>query len=85
MARHKIPRKYDELTKEQETEITAYFFGPFKPEWFDKNNILDNRDGTIAKALGVALSQVSHFTITMLEVHMKKVNDKHDKTRKKLC
>lgn len=52
----------EQLTEEQKEMVIRHFKGPFKPEWFDKDGILDNRDKVIAKRLGVGYAQVEKIT-----------------------
>lgn len=49
------------------------FFGPYEPEWKDKNGIVDNSDVTIAKRMNLSSSSVAFHTNKLSEEHRKKV------------
>lgn len=75
----KAPRRYLPLTDEQKTIITAHFFGPFDPSWYDDNGILDNEDKVIAARVGAELSQVRTFTIRLITDHFDNLNKIHER------
>ena len=67
------------LTEEQKAEIHTMFFGPYKPEWRDYDGIIDNRDETIAKRLGINVSLVSSYIARIELKHFRKVMAEHER------
>lgn len=59
------------LTDEEKEMIRTMFFGPYLDEW-KVNGIVDNRDLTIAKRLGIHKSKICGYIDIILRKHIEK-------------
>ena len=71
----------ERLSREQQNLAREMFFGPYKPEWRDSEGIVDNRDSTIAKRIGVETGAISAYTEKIATVHFTKVLKSKQKSK----
>lgn len=60
------------LSEDDKYNILEMFWGPYKEEWKDNKGVVDNRDSTIAKRLGLPRNIVEAFISNNVKTHFEK-------------
>jgi len=63
------------IREEEIQMIKRYLLGPFEPEWYDDEGVLNNSIERIAEDLGITEAMVGKYSTEILNKHFKNIGN----------
>jgi hypothetical protein len=67
--------KNQRIREEEIAMIKRYLLGPFEPEWYDDEGVLDNSTPKIAEVLGITENMVDKYSSEILDKHFNNIGN----------